>query len=332
MKALKQLTFLLLLFVLGQGSTFAQEVNASLQNESIRIGEQTTIKLEVSFPIGTSTVMLPNLKDTLTKEITVVEVSEVDTIFDESDVQTKIYSQSITITSWDSGYHVIPPFVFLVGTDSLKTKPLLLEVNTISISPDQDIKDIKSIIEVPFSLWDWILVHRIQIGLILLLIALIIAAYYVINYYRNKKLNEVAVVPKEAADLVALRKLKELEAQKLWQNNKVKEYHSNLSFILREYIKNRFEFNALELPSDELLMILSLKLKDEKKMHELIRETLFIADMTKYAKQQPLASENEAVMKNAIHFIEKTAYKEEINTDDEVLNEEDESKIGDKNA
>ena len=67
-------------------------------------------------------------------------------------------------------------------------------------------------------------------------------------------------------------------------------------------------------------------------MHELIRETLFIADMTKYAKQLPLASENEAVMKNAIHFIEKTAYKEEISTDAGPLNQDNELKISDKDA
>lgn len=332
MKMLNKIIFLSILILCGTYALIAQEVSASLENNSIRIGEQTSIQIEVSFPIGVSQVLLPSIKDTLSKEIDVVEVGKVDTVFDESDLKTKIFSQKITITSWDTGYQVIPPFIFVVGKDSLKTNPLLLAVSSIAISAEQDIKDIKSIVEVPFSLWDWILVHLLEIGIVLLIIGLLIVAFYAVRYYRNKKPIEEEVVPKEAADLVALRKLKDLEAQKLWQNNKIKEYHSNLSFILREYLKNRFEFNALEIPSDELLMILSIKLKSDKKMLGLIQETLYLSDLTKYAKQQPVASENEAAIKNARQIIEKTAFHEEEKTDAGELKAENNLKIEEKDA
>ena len=158
--------FVLIAVFLSIGAQFiqAQEARATIENKSIKIGEQTDITIELSFPVATKNVMLPELKDTITKFIQIVSISDVDTAFDESDVGTKIYSQTITVTSWDSGYHVIPPFKFKLGNDSIQTQALLLEVRAVDVLPEKDIRDIKPIKEVPFSLLDWILTHRIEIG------------------------------------------------------------------------------------------------------------------------------------------------------------------------
>ena len=76
-------------------SANAQEVDASLESNTIRIGEQTNINLEIRCSAAVSNIMLPALKDTISKFVEIVEVSQIDTTFDEDDITTKnIYSEN----------------------------------------------------------------------------------------------------------------------------------------------------------------------------------------------------------------------------------------------
>jgi len=186
----------------------------------------------------------------------------------------------------------------------------LLTVNTIPLQPDQDIKDIKDIMEVPFSLMDWLLAHKLPIGLTILAIVLIIVGIILYRRYLNTpKTEEKTFVPKEAADIVANRKLDELKNKKLWQKGDVKEYYSELSYIVREYIENRFQLRALELTTDEIIALSKGISEIEKREESKLEQILMLADMAKFAKQQPIATENEEALKNAYLFIEQTAIK-----------------------
>jgi hypothetical protein len=287
----------------------AQTVTSNLSEKEIRIGQQATITLEARFPAASKEILLPALKDTLSKYVEIVEIGEPDTAFDEDDITTKIITQQITVTSWDSGFHAIPPFLFRIGADSLKTEPLLLSVKSVQVDPQADIKDIKPIEEVPFSLWDWIQANKNTIGLVLILLLLVIGILVWYRKYKNRPKEEAAaVVPQEKADVVALRKLKELQAKKLWQNGKIKAYYVELSYILREYLENRYRISALESTTDEILILSRSHTTDEdrKKLHQV----LLLADMAKYARQNPVASENEQAMKQSLAFVEATKMEE----------------------
>lgn len=307
---MKKYWFIWMAFVVAAFSTQAQNASALLDHNEIKIGEQTSIELTLRFPAAEKSIMMPALQDTITKFIEVIEVSNIDTTFDEEDITTKIFTQKITITSWDSGMHVIPPFKFVFGNDTLLSEPLLLTVNTIPLQADQDIKDIKDIMEVPFSLMGWILAHKLPIGLTLLAIVLTLVGIILYRKYLNTpKTEEKAFVPKEAADIVANRKLDELKNKKLWQKGDVKEYYSELSYILREYIENRFQLRALELTTDETIALSKGISEIEKREKSKLEQVLMLADMAKFAKQQPIATENEEALKNAYLFIEQTALK-----------------------
>ena len=322
---MKQLGVLIIFLVSFISYSQGQEFTAKLSPLEIKIGEQATLELECNFSAAEKQIMLPALKDTISKFIEVVDVSKIDTTFDEDDVTSKYFTQKITITSWDSGLHVIPPMQSIVGTDTLYSEPLLLSVNTVQLAEEQDIKDIKGIMEVPFSLWDWILAHRIEIGSIVGILLLILIAFLLYRKYANKEDDkEEIVIPKEDADLIANRKLKELEAKKVWQKGEVKEFHSQLSFIVREYIENRFEINALEQTTDEISMLLVAHPEIDKTDLQQLTQMLQLADMAKFAKQQPIGAENEQALKTAYLFIEKTkiiAVKEES----ETLNQQEEN-------
>ena len=204
-------------------------------------------------------------------------------------------------------------FKFVIDNDNISTKALLLSVNTVTIQADQDIKDIKEIIEVPFSLWDWILTNRMIIGLVILILVLILAGVILYRRYKNRPVEEkIKEIPKEAADLVARRKLEELNSKNLWQSDKTKAYFSELSFIVREYIENRYHLRALEQTTDEIITMISSSTEVSKELRDKLHQTLMLADMAKFAKQKPIASENEMAFSNASLFVEETAYKQEV--------------------
>ena len=300
----------------------SQEATAVLMDKQIKIGEQTTIELELRSTADGKVVSFPSLMDTISGKIEIVKISEIDTSYDENDISIRILSQTITITSWDSGYHPIPPFTFKVGDEIFSSEAELLEVTSVDIQAEADIKDIKGIIEVPFSLWDWILVHKYYIGGIILLIALIIAGIFIYKKLQKEKVEEQVFVPKEEADVVAIRQLKQLEEANLWQNGKINEYHTSLSHIIREYLENRYQISALEKTTDEIDLLLKYHKETKESLHLKLIDQLQLSDLAKFAKQQPSSSENEAAMKFSYQFIEET--KVIVEEDSQLIQKEQE--------
>ncbi len=301
---------LFLISISSFGQETAAEVRAMIDSNKIKVGDQAHLTIQVSYSAGNN-VIFPVLKDTLSGGISIVEIKEIDTAYDADDVKIKILSQELTITAWDSGFYPIEPFLFIVNGVELKTQPLLLEVFDVKISPDADIKDIKGIAETPFSFLEFLKTNWYYFVIGLILILLIIG----LVWYLNNRPEEVKEMPKPKptipAHLEALSALDELAKKKLWQQNKVKAYYSELTHILRVYLERRFEIHALEQTSDEI--ILALRSSDipeaEKKK---VMHVLLLADMVKFAKEQPIGSENDAAMVDVKKVVELTKPSEVI--------------------
>ena len=90
-----------------------------------------------------------------------------------------------------------------------------------------------------------------------------------------------------------------------------KEYYTELTDVLRAYIKGRFGFNAQEMTSSEIIDKL-LEVNDKEAIKDL-RELFLTADLVKFAKHTPLMNENDANLVNAIDFINDTKEKEDEN-------------------
>jgi hypothetical protein len=96
--------------------------------------------------------------------------------------------------------------------------------------------------------------YVVYTGLAAILVIIIIILF--IRYFRKVPPPMVAVeVPKIPAHVIAYEKLEKLKSEKLWQEGKLKAYHSLLTDILREYIENRFKIQALEQTTDEILYL-----------------------------------------------------------------------------
>jgi len=121
-------------------------------------------------------------------------------------------------------------------------------------------------------------------------------------------MEKVFVAPPKAHE-VALEKIQLLRDKELWQQGKIKEYQSELTYIVREYLEERFEIQALESTTVEIVQ--ELKQKDITEDHKAELTDMFrMADMVKFAKATPPVDVQSTLLNKAIQFVEKT--KQEV--------------------
>lgn len=311
-KLLYILTFLILNLGLSAQSV---DVNAKIDTNFLLIGEQTQIELKVQYRLDGEPVYVkfPALTDTISEFIEIITTSSIDTIYpDANDLSLVQQIQRITVTSFDSGSYVIPYFEFNINNGLFQTGPLLIEVRPMKVDTAEAIFDIKGPIEVPFSFIDWIKANWIWIAIVL---AILIGAILLIRFLKNRpeKIIEEEVIPEIPPHVIALKELEKLREDKLWQNGKVKLFHSKISEIIREYLEKRYQVNALENTTDEIIQSIRYHSIIPNQTTKL-KQILVLSDLVKFAKEQPLASENDMSLLNAIDFVENTK-QEIINTE-----------------
>lgn len=292
------------------------EVHAVLDSNSIRIGEQTKLDLYLRYDAATQknlSIDWPKFEDTLKKEIEVVNITKIDTTIPDK-TNPNIIQQHIqlTITSFDSGAYVIPPFKFMLNKDTanpLITEPLLLAVNTMPTDTAlAKIKDIKPPYDEPFD-WKWYLPYIYSIGGILILVIIIIIVLVKLSKRKPVEVPVVDTTPKIPPHVIAFESLEKIKAEAIWKENRTKEYYSGIADTIRLYIEQRFKINALELTSDEILHIFKSQVVDQESKNKLY-QILTLSDFVKFAKQIPIEAEHTLTLNNAFEFVNGTLREE----------------------
>lgn len=300
-------TGLIFLFVFASFFSFGQKAKATLDSTEIQIGRQINLHLELTQPKG-KIFTWPSLPDSIQK-IEVLNRSQRDTTY-SADGNELTIRQSILLTCFDSGYYAIPPFRFIdtSNKDSLtnysETNPLLLSVFTVEVDTTASIKDIKPVIEMPMTWKDFI---PYAAGLL----ALALAVFIGLLLYRKFKKKPVITekkIPSLPAHEIALKSLAQLEEKKLWQQGQIKSYYTELTDILRTYLDHRWQVNAMEMTSDEIMQYPVIYKLDDLIKNKL-RYVFTIADLVKFAKMVTVPHENEQCMVNAYDFVNATANK-----------------------
>lgn len=295
-------------------------LDAYLDTNHILIGDQINLNFEITCPKNVE-VEFPFFNDTVTKEIEIIEQSKIDTSFADNLLKLR---RKVLITSFDTGALVIPPLYFKLKfdtiNDTISSYPLSLNVYTVPVDTTQQaIMDIKQPYDAPITFKE-ILPYILYV---LAAILLILTAYYIIKKRKKKEpIFKVITKPKEPAHVIALRELDKLKDSKLWQQNKIKEYHSELTEIIRRYIENRYSVMALEQTTDEILSILKNSSMLEQPQYELLYQMLQLADLVKFAKVIPLPDENDISIKNAYLFIHETKLEIKIEEQNQELEQE----------
>lgn len=302
------LVFGLLLLVSGAAGvhTYAQKAVLNLDTSSIRIGERVQLRLHATLP-KTASIYWPIISDTLTSNIEVAAKSKIDTNA-TSRKDFINYSQNILITSFDTGFHYIPPFTIhysYAGDTSrheLLSEGVYLKVRTVEVDTTQAIRDIRGPMQAPLTFAE-LAPYLGGIAILGIIIAMI--WYYFWRKKMNKPLFPVLTRPQGPPWQIALQSLEALGAKKLWQNGKIKEYYSELTDILRQYLQNQHGIDAMEMITTEILAaydMAGLQTEARSKLSLMLE----LADFVKFAKATPLKEENESSMNYARQFIEDT--------------------------
>lgn len=280
--------------------SFAQ-VSTEIDTTTIRIGEQIDYKINVEAD-STALVVFPEGQTFMPLEA--VEALKIDTTKKESKF---FLSRIYKLTQFDSGAYTIPRQKILIDDQPFFTDSLRVVVNTVEVdTTKQKLYDIKPIIEVEKSgseVWKWIILAVLAIALVAFLL------YWLI--WRKKPLTEeeeIALLPPYDRAKLALQKLDENE---YLRRDEIKEYYSELTFIIRKYLDEQVYDRALESTTSELINRLNL-LKDgnqiplSKEIIQNLESILQRADLVKFAKSAPdpeLAAMDKSTIDKAIDHV-----------------------------
>ena len=302
--ALTRMRILMLVFIsiaplLVGLNAFAQgnaNVSARIDARQVLVGDQARLFIEVHNP-STSQLHWASIPDTF-NNLEIVEKGKIDTV---KNGDNTTYRQRLLITGFDSGMFKIPSFVFTVtpagGTPyTIQTDSFPLLVQTVAVDTTKGFKGIKGIIYVKSSWLDYIWI--IIAGIVFLALLVFVIWYFI----RNRKQKPKPQGPVESLQDHVLRLLAELDAKQIWKKQ-VKEYYVQLTDIVRNYIEQRFQTQAMELTTDELLTK-ALTLPEMQPYYELLSQILHTADLAKFAKFQPQLQEHIDAMTRAREFVD----------------------------
>ncbi len=293
-------------------------VSASIDSTMLMLGDQTDLHLSVTHE-ASEQVQMPVYGEMLQEGIEIVDRSAIDTTaLPDGRVQM---TQDLTLTSFKDSLFAIQPLYVTSGEDTFWTEPMALNViQPFEVDSSLAITDIKDIEKAP--IWWWGIIRWILLVLgILLLIDL---AFWLWKWYeKHHQPAEETIDPEllRPADEVALEKLDEIKAQKIWKDGKVKEYQTELTDVVREYIGRRFDVHSTEKTSDETLQ--EMKSKVDKDLYTRLKSMLQLADLVKFAKWHTTPDENETALITAYDFVNET---KEVVTDENEPTEQGEIK------
>lgn len=268
-------------FFLCSFASFSQ-VKSSIDSTKIKIGEQIIYKIEIETNPN-NLVVFPEGQTFMPLEM--VDSYPIDTIKNKDKYNLiKKYG----LTQFDSGTYTIPRQKIIISDKTFFTDSLKVEVNTMVVDTlKQGLYDIKPIIEVKEMGSDW---WKYLLYILLALAIVVGLLYWFI--WRKKPLTEdeqIALLPPYDRAKLALKKLDE---SNYLENEAIKDYYSELTFIIRKYLDEKVYDRALESTTDELINRLTL-LKEANQIDiskEDIRNLESIlkrADLVKFAKSAP---------------------------------------------
>jgi hypothetical protein len=299
----------LLLVLLVHPNLWAQKitVNARLDSTVLWIGNQAHLTFEVSQQPNQK-VSMPVFSDSIIGGIDLVEPVKMDTL--KSKDGHILVTQHYLVTAFKDSLLYIPPFPFVLNGDTVWSKSLSLKV----VQPfkidtaSHKIADIKNVLTPKFN---WL--NLLFILLLLLVIhGILILIYFIYKKYIRKLplLDDKEMKLLLPPHVVALSELDKIKQEKPWQQGRSKEYHTELTDILREYIERVFNANSMEMTSEEILEHLRNLRFEQKTAYLGLQQILRLADLVKFAKFNPTPDEHELSLTNSYLFINETKIEE----------------------
>jgi hypothetical protein len=279
-------------------------VTSQVSSDSMMIGDQIlyTLRVEAAENVDFS---VPSLGDTLSRDLEVLAPLSADTNVTEG---IRRVEHDYLITSFEGGIQILPAqevaYSFEGRTDTALSMPLIIRVHEPAVDTTKAIKPIKPPINAPLTFMEVLPWIGFGIGG-LMLVTMVIALVW-IRRQRRKDPEIFRVQSREPAHVIAFRELDKLKEEKLWEKGQVKEFYTRLTGITRTYIERQYGIPAMERTTGEILEAFRRSNTDDGLLDEILEELLQLADLVKFAKEDPLPVENQTNLNNAYLFVQKT--------------------------
>ncbi|MGV3529909.1 MAG: hypothetical protein ACO1OO_13495 [Flavisolibacter sp.] len=266
---------------------WAQPVVAVADRDSILIGEKIQLHLKAFYDADQKPEWF-NL-DTIPH----FEIMERSAIDSQKVDDNLILTQTLTLTSWDSGSWNIPPLRLPQGSSSA----IRIYVGYTPFDVSQPYNDIHDIVDVKTpktSSWYWYFLAVI----ILIALAMLL--------FPGKKEKEAGDAPDPGAYARAMKQLRELDRSGLAEQD-VKEFYSKLVDIFRHYLQSGRRIYSFSRTTTDLavkLQDLNLPQADYTALVQVLKQS----DLVKFARYNPGKKEAETafdVIHQTINTIEK---------------------------
>ena len=305
---------LLLLIALASGLNLnAQNADALIDRDEILIGEQVVLSLSCRLSKeNPEDIVFPVLTDTIVNKVEIVSQSSIDTLQTSDGASETRLEQKFHITSFDTGYYVIPPFQFKINGEIEQTDPLLLGVKTVEIDTTASIKQAKPNYSVDVGFADYVKVYwpygAGAIGLAILATVILI----ILKKQKArppKPVSKPEIIDTRPPHEIALAELNRITEESIYKEGLVKQYHTEITETLRDFIEGQFNIHTHEQTSKQILDGLKYSGISEKSTTRL-RTILLRADMVKFAKLLPEEQENKQAVEQAVEFVQENQPRE----------------------
>ncbi|MBR4775232.1 MAG: hypothetical protein IK008_03950 [Bacteroidales bacterium] len=288
------------------------------KRDSILVGDQIRLKLEIKDVAGTSSLALPEPQPEPNAPLEFLGEWQLDSTrvskWGEKPTRYNLKA-SIVLTAFMGGTYNLPDLPVLVDGDTLVyrvAEPLVVTEPAVDME-SFTLNDIKPPVDIPITpdlileaisenIWIiiWIIGGIVSLALLTHLIVWLV----------RRRMRALKVQPAEPAHVRALRKLDEFRGEKYWKPEHQKAFYSGVTDALREYIAARYKFGAMEMTTAEVFD--SLKGTDvPEDLYGEMKDLFERADFVKFAKFTAPDEDNAKVLPGAVRFVTET-YQQEI--------------------
>ena len=313
LKSLIQHSILFLMVIAAPLQAQLISVRSELSSDSLMIGDQLvyTLRVEAQDQVEFS---MPVLYDTLGRNLEVLSPA----VFDTSQTEgRRVVSQRYIVTGFEAGMQMVPAqeVVYSNGNlvDTARSMPLMIRVYEPAVDTTLQIKPIKAPLNTPLTFRE--LLPWLAVGLGFLLLATLVFVLLRRYFLRKRDPEEYVARIREPAHVIAFRELDRLKEEKIWEKGQVKQYYSSLTEITRTYIERQYGIPAMERTTEEILHAFRKSNPEDALLDEILQELLELADLVKFAKEDPLPVYNQTMLNNAYIFVQKTYpqfFREEV--------------------
>ncbi len=288
-------------------------VQSELSSDSLMIGDQLiySLRVEASDQVEFS---MPALRDSLGESLELLSPLSSDTSGTDG---RRVVMQSYVLTGFEAGMQIVPSqeviYRYKDLLDTARSMPLMIQVFEPVVDTTQQIKAIKPPLNTPITFREILPWAGIGLGVLLLAIFIYLGLRRLSKRKRNS--DETREEIKEPAHVIAFRELDRLKEEKIWEQGKVKLFYTQLTEITRTYIERQYGIPAMERTTEEILGAFRKSNPEDMILDEILQDLLELADLVKFAKEDPLPVDNQTHLNNAYIFVQKTYpqfFREEV--------------------